>query len=173
MRIFPSYISSTAIEIGFLDLSNSLSSLASFILSGDIVLSPVLSASLVAAACSLMTSMIFLALFAAAAPSLIKRKNFPCGSEIANSSHLKTRSLLRLMLEHDLIKREWLIDYDENKYYYEITPYEGIDKTIRLIKTIPDPFKVIANHEIEKLYKAILTTCEHLMNLYETNPEMF
>ena len=80
---------------------------------------------------------------------------------------------MRLMLEHDLIEREWLTDYDENKYYYEIVPYEGIDKIIYPIETIPDPFHVIENHEIEKLYKAILTVCEHLMKLYETNPEMF
>lgn len=106
-------------------------------------------------------------------PHELTINHFPCGSEIANSSHLKTRSLLRLMLEHDLIERDWLIDYDENKYYYEITPYEGIDKNIHQIEIIPDPFKVIENNEIEKLYKAILTTCEHLMKLYETNPEMF
>lgn len=91
------------------------------------------------------------------------------------NGHLETRCLLRLMLEKNLIKMEWLDDYEENRSYYELIPYEAIDFQIneKPLDHVPDPFKVIENNEIEKLYKAILTACGHLMKLYETNPEMF
>lgn len=73
--------------------------------------------------------------------------------------HLKTRSLLRIMFEQGLIKKEWLTDYDEYKEYYDVIPYEAIDKQLH-------PFKVIENN-------AIYTACEHLVKLYDTDPDLF
>lgn len=100
---------------------------------------------------------------------------FPIGMDLIDDGHLETRCLLRLMLEKNLIKMEWLDDYEENRSYYELIPYEAIDFQIneKPLDHIPDPFNVIENHEIEKLYKSILTACENLIKLYETNPEMF
>lgn len=99
--------------------------------------------------------------------------HIPRASELIYDSHLKTRSLLRIMFEQGLIKKEWLTDYDEYKEYYDVIPYEAIDKQLHPVETVRDPFKVIENNDIERLYNAIYTACEHLVKLYDTDPDLF
>ena len=82
------------------------------------------------------------------------------------------------MYDRSIIQKEFMSDYEFNQDEYEQTPYESIDFRIGQIEDgkfieekaldhIPDPLKVIENHEIEKLYKTILTACEHLMKLIQ------
>ena len=52
-------------------------------------------------------------------------------------------------------------------------PYESIDKQLHPVETVHDPFKVIENNDIERLYNAIYTACEHLVKLYDTDPDLF
>lgn len=55
---------------------------------------------------------------------------------------------------------------DEYKEYYDVIPYEAIDKQLHPVETVHDPFKVIENN-------AIYTACEHLVKLYDTDPDLF
>ena len=101
-----------------------------------------------------------------------------------SDDYLTSRCLLRLMLEKGLISKDILTDYEFNKDDYECVPYEAIDFRIgqfedgkfieeKPLDHIPDPFHVIENGEVMKLYDAIMKVCKWLMELYDRHPEMF
>lgn len=94
---------------------------------------------------------------------------FPFATRIYDSSHYTTRSLLRILAENKVIKREWLTDYDEHKEDYEIDVYECIDNELDengLIE-VRDAYGVITRGEVEQLYKALKTICMKMYKAYE------
>ena len=110
--------------------------------------------------------------------------SFPFGLYMNSDDYLTSRCLLRLMLEKGSITKDILTDYEFNKDDYERVPYEAIDFRIgqfedgkfieeKPLDHIPDPFHVIENGEVMKLYESILRACVWLMELFKTHPEMF
>ena len=115
------------------------------------------------------------------APNSLEK--FPFGLYMDSDDYLNTRCLLKFMYDKGLIPKECLFEYEINEEYLYV-PYESIDFRIgqfedgkfieeKPLDHIPDPFHVIENGEVMKLYDAIMKVCKWLIELYDRHPEMF
>ena len=98
---------------------------------------------------------------------------FPSASTVWDGRHYFTRALLRFLAEHDVIKREWLTDYNDEKESYEMQIYEAINFQLHELTEVRDPYGIIDKNEVEKLYNSIKLVCDALYNRYQEHPEEF